>query len=71
MISTLESSDGWHEEDGRTIFKVSAQDNAILKSPMSLGLGNSFTIELGFKTYNISDESKPIATIGNFQLRPT
>lgn len=71
VISDLESSDGWQEEDGRTIFKVSAQDNPILKSPLSLGLGNNFTIELGFKTYNISDESKPIATIGNFQLRPT
>lgn len=71
VISTLESSDGWQEEDGRTIFKISAQDNAVLKSPMNLGLGNNFTIELGFKTYNISDESKPIATIGNLQLRPT
>lgn len=71
VASTIESSDGWHEEDGRTIFKVSAQAKPILKQPLPLGLNNEFTIELGFKTYNISDESKPIATIGNFQLRPT
>lgn len=71
VISNLEPSDGWLEEDGRTIFKVSAQDNPILKSPINLSLGNSFTIEIGFKSYNISDENEPIATIGNFQLRPT
>lgn len=71
VVSTLETSDGWKEENGRTIFRVSAQENPILTSPISLGLGNNFTIEMGFKTYNISDESKPILTIGNFQLRPT
>ena len=71
VISNLETSDGWQEDDGRTVFKVSAQNKAILKSPISLGLGNNFTIEMGFKTYNTSDESKSIATIGNFQLRPT
>ena len=71
VISTLESSDGWQEEDGRTIFKVSAQKTPIFKTPINLNLGNNFTIELGFKTYNISDEDKPILTIGNLQLRPT
>ena len=25
---------------------------------------------MGFKTYNISDRTKPILTIGTFQLRP-
>lgn len=71
VISTLESSDGWKEEDGRTIFKISAQDAPILRSPINLSLGNNFTLEFGFKTYNISNEDMPIATIGNFQLRPT
>lgn len=71
IISDLESSDGWKEEDGRTIFKISAQNKPILKSPMNLNLGNNFTIEMGFKTYNISDENRPILTIGDFQLRPT
>lgn len=71
IISTLESSDGWQEDNGRTVFKVSAQKTPIFKNPINLNLGNNFTIELGFKTYNISDESKPILTIGNLQLRPT
>ncbi len=71
IIPDLESSDGWHEEDGRTIFKVSAQNKPILKSPMALNLGDNFTIELGFKTYNTSNENAPILTIGDFQLRPT
>lgn len=70
VISNLETSDGWKEDNGRTIFKVSAQETPILKSPINLSLGNNFTIEMGFKTYNISDESKPILTIGKFQLRP-
>ena len=67
----LEASDGWQESNGRTYFKVSAQDTPVFTNPINLGLTTSCTIELGFKTYNISDESKPIMTIGNFQLRPT
>ena len=71
IIDTLESSDGWYEEGGRTIFKVSAQKNPILVKPINLNLTNSFSIELGLKTYNISDENKPILTLGNLQVRPT
>lgn len=71
VISNIESSDGWQEEDGRTIFKASAQNTPILKTPLNLNLGSAFTIEMGFKTYNISDENEPAVTIGNFQLRPT
>lgn len=66
----LEISDGWKEEGDRTIFRVSAQNNPILTSPLNLNLGTQFTIELGFKTYNVSDRDKPILTIGTFQLRP-
>ena len=66
----LEISDGWKEEGNRTIFRVSAQNNPILTSPLNLNLGTQFTIELGFKTYNVSDRDKPILTIGTFQLRP-
>jgi len=36
-----------------------------------LELGNNFTIELGVKTYNVSDIDKPILTIGKLQLKPT
>lgn len=71
VIDTLETSDGWYEEGGRTIFKVSAQENPILKSALNLNLTNEFTIELGLKTYNISNEVKPILTLGNLQVRPT
>ena len=66
----LEISDGWKEEDSRTLFRASAQNQPILTSPLSLNLGTQFTIEMGFKTYNISDRTKPILTIGTFQLRP-
>jgi hypothetical protein len=66
VISNLESSDGWKEEDGRAIFKVSAQPTPIFKSPINLGLTTSCTIEMGIKTYNISDKNQPILTIGNF-----
>lgn len=71
VSSTLEVSDGWKEENDRTLFRVSAQDKPALSTPVALNLGTQFTIELGFKTYNISDRSKPILTIGQFQLRPS
>jgi hypothetical protein len=66
----LEVSDGWKEENDRTLFRASAQDRPVLTNPVALNLGTQFTIEMGFKTYNISDRSKPILTIGQFQLRP-
>lgn len=71
-ISTdLESSDGWNEESGRSFFKVSAQDNAVFSSELDLKLTETFTIELGVKTYNISNENTSILTFGNLELRPT
>lgn len=71
IVDDIDVSDGWKEENGITYFKVSARESSIFKNPLSLGLGGNCSIELGFKTYNISDESKPILTIGDFQLRPT
>lgn len=67
----LEISDGWKEENDRTLFRASAQATPILTIPVALNLGTQFTIEIGFKTYNISDREKPILTIGQFQLRPS
>ena len=67
----LEISDGWKEENDRTLFRASAQATPILTTPVALNLGTQFTIEIGFKTYNISDREKPILTIGQFQLRPS
>ena len=66
----LEVSDSWIEEGGRNIFRVTAQDSPVLSIPLALNLQDQFTLEFGFKTYNISDEHKPILTIGNLQLRP-
>ena len=66
----LEISDGWKEENDRTLFRASAQASPILTTPVVLNLGTQFTIEMGFKTYNISDRDKSILTIGQFQLRP-
>ena len=71
VISDLEPSDGWSEDEGRVLFKVSAQPKAIFKNPINLNLTTTCTIEMGIKTYNISDRNIPILTIGNFQLRPT
>ena len=71
IISALEASDGWNESEGRTYFKVSAQDNPIFKTPLNLNLDDKFTIEMGIKTYNVSDKNKPILTLGKLQLRPT
>lgn len=70
VSDTLEVSDGWYEDKGVVYFKVSAQDDPVI-TLNDLNLGNNFTLELGFRTYNISDESKPVLTLGNMQLRPT
>lgn len=71
ISDTLEPSNGWYEENGRTLFRITAQKNPIFKNPITLGLSDNCTIEMGFKTKNISNKNKPILTIGNLQLRPT
>lgn len=71
ISDTLEPSNGWYEEGGRTLFRVTAQKNPIFKAPINLGLSENCTIEMGFRTKNISNKNKPILSIGNLQLRPT
>lgn len=71
LIQDLETSDGWHESQGLTYLKLSKQGKSVLKNPIELNLGDSFTIEMKFKTYNISDKTKTILTIGNLGLYPT
>lgn len=66
----LEVSDGWVEEGGRNIFRVSSQETPVFSVPLSLNLQDQFTLEFGFKTSNISNEASPIITIGSLQLRP-
>ena len=69
VSSTLEASDGWKEDKGVIYFKASAQDTPIL-TLNDLNLDNNFTFEVGFKTYNVSDESKPFLSLGKLQIRP-
>ena len=68
---TLEVSDGWKEENGFVYFKVSASDTPLFKQNFNALLENNFTIELGLKTYNISNPDVPIMTIGDYEIRPT
>ena len=71
IVDDIEVSDGWQEEEGRVYFKASGQNKNLLKNPISLNLGDNFSIEMGFKTYNISSEDESIIDMGYFQLRPT
>lgn len=71
ITEDLESSDGWAEENGRSFFKISAQDKNIFSKELDLSLSETFTIEMAVKTYNISDENSSILTFGNLELRPT
>ena len=71
LISDLESSDGWKERDGITYLKLSKQGKDVLKSGIDLQLNDNFTIEMGFRTYNISDKSQSILNIGKLTLFPT
>jgi hypothetical protein len=65
VTSSLESSDGWYDDNGRTYFKVSAQPQDILvNGGLNPRLGDNFTIELGIKTYNASDINSNILNIG-------
>lgn len=72
VSSTLEIGDGYVDDSdtGVIYFKASAQKDPVL-TLNNLNLGNNFTLEFKFKTYNISDESTPILTIGKMQLLPT
>lgn len=67
---TIEVTDGWREENGVISFKTTAQKDPILTLG-DLQLGNDFTLEVGLKTYNVSDEAKPFMTLGKLQFRPT
>lgn len=69
-VTDVEVSDGWQEDRGVLYYKISAQNNPIL-TLKDLNLGNEFSLEMKFKTYNVSDESQPILTFGNIQLLPT
>ena len=69
----LEATDGWGEKDGICYFRVSAQPERVFIDNLDLRLQQSsgFSLEFGFKTYNISNKSKPILSLGKLQLWPT
>lgn len=71
LIRELLESDGWYERDGLTRLRLSKQDKDVLRNEISLGLQDNFTIELGFSTYNISDNAQSILNIGKLILLPT
>lgn len=71
LIPDLESSDGWKERDGITYLKLSKQGKSVLVNDIDLSLNDNFTIELGFKTYNVSDKAQSILNIGKLTLYPT
>jgi hypothetical protein len=73
VSDNIESSDGWYDNNGRTYFKVSAQNNPVFKdaSGLNLSLTDNFTIELGIRTYNVSNIDDEILSIGKLQIKPT
>lgn len=74
IISKAVSPDGLITDDSLSVFRLSAGNypNNIIDLDLSNQLTNQgFTFELDFKTFNISDESKPILKLGRFILYPT
>ena len=74
VLSEIESPDGLVQDNELTAFRVSAKNYSkpALKKNLSSELTtNGFTLELDFKSYNISDPSQPILKLGRFILYPT
>lgn len=73
-IAKTISPDGLITDDTLTVFRLSAGNypNNIINLDLSNQLTTQgFTFELDFKSYNISDESKPLLKLGRFILYPT
>lgn len=74
IIAKTISPDGLITDDTLTVFRLSAGNypNGIINLDLSNQLTTQgFTFELDFKSYNISDESKPLLKLGRFILYPT
>lgn len=65
------SPDYWKAIDGKIIYRVEANTNKVFKTPVNLQLSNNFTIEFGFKSYNVSNEESPVITFGQMLIKPT
>ena len=74
VLNKTISPDGLITDDALSVFRLSAgnyPDN-IINLDLSNQLTNQgFTFELDFKSYNISDETKPLLKLGRFILYPT
>lgn len=74
VIDKTISPDGLITDDTLSVFRLSAGNypNNIINLDLSDQLTNQgFTFELDFKSYNISDETKPLLKLGRFILYPT
>lgn len=66
-----DSPDYWKASDGKIIYRVEANTNKVFKTPVDLQLSNNFTLEFGFKSYNVSNEESPVITFGQMLIKPT
>lgn len=66
-----DSPDYWKASDGKIIYRVEANTNKVFETPVDLQLSNNFTLEFGFKSYNVSNEESPVITFGQMLIKPT
>ena len=65
------SPDYWTALDGKIIYRVESNTNKVFETPVNLQLSNNFTLEFGFKSYNVSNEESPVITFGQMLIKPT
>lgn len=61
----------WTALDGKIIYRVESNTNKVFETPVNLQLSNNFTLEFGFKSYNVSNEESPVITFGQMLIKPT
>lgn len=65
------SPDYWTASEGKIIYRVEANTDKVFENPVNLQLSNNFTLEFGFKSYNVSNEESPVITFGQMLIKPT
>lgn len=66
-----DSPNYWKASNGKIIYRVEANTNKVFETPVNLQLSNNFTLEFGFKSYNVSNEESPVITFGQMLIKPT
>ena len=61
----------WTALDGKIIYRVESNTNKVFETPVNLQLSNNFTLEFGFRSYNVSNEESPVITFGQMLIKPT